>query len=317
MDSVDGYRPVFTSMSFLPVLRLDKYVSSKRSRTDVRIKDRTRAETLWRNTKLGFYAATREVLGGLSFFGGVLIGPGSGDANSFGDFLSPSSLLDLERDVFHPSRLRQGAAVYRYKRWAPQFSAQLFNVRRNVENGLSIEEFPCTSCYPDTTLADLAYTISGKSTIMAKSKIARWLMLDAGYRYSPYRVTTKRFFSKELNQGIPPSSSRYYHIGRAFHSRLVFESLFSAPRHECRSSRAPRGVIARAGNGSTPPIDLILRMACSSPVYEESTVRRVAFSCQREALKLGAAGPVKASHGVKLPNARVYDFRGSERRLLQ
>ncbi len=306
MDSVDGYSPVFTSMSFLPVLRLDKYVSRKRSRTDVRIKDRTRAETLWRNTKLGFYTATREVLGGLSFFGGVLIGPGSGEANSFGDFLSPSSLLDLERDVFIQVDYARGLPFIN-KRWAPQFSAQLFNVRRNVENGLSIEEFPCTSCYPDTTLADLAYNL-WEVDLMAKSKIARWLMLDAGYRYSPYRVTTKRFFSKELNQGIPPSSSRYY-IGRAFHSRLIFESYFShrdmnVVPHGLRAELSVERETGRLLNRFD------LEDGVLSPVYEESTVRRVSFSA-KGGMKLGG-WPGKGIHGVNF-RMRASTILGAEK----
>ncbi|MBO6576560.1 MAG: PD40 domain-containing protein [Rhodothermales bacterium] len=221
------YSSVFTSFSFLPVLRLDRYVSRKRSRTDVRIKDRTRGETLLRNTKIGAYAASREIMNGLTMFGGLLLAPGSRAAESPADFFSPSSLLKLERDLFLQFELRRSLGILD-KRWAPQWSLELFNVRRNVENGLSIEEFPCTACYPDTTLADLAYNL-WEVDLAARSKINRALLLEAGVRYSPYRVTTERFFSKELAQAIPETSSRYF-IGRSVRLKAYFEA-FEPHRH--------------------------------------------------------------------------------------
>ncbi|TDI76809.1 MAG: hypothetical protein E2O84_01955, partial [Bacteroidetes bacterium] len=86
------YEDVFTSFSFMPVLRFDNYVARQRNRTEVRLTDRSRAETIWRNTKLGFYTSSREILGGLSMFGGLLIGPGSRSSASTGDYVSPTSL---------------------------------------------------------------------------------------------------------------------------------------------------------------------------------------------------------------------------------
>lgn len=216
------YDATFTSFNFLPVLRLDRYVSRKRSRTDVRVRDRTRGETLLRNTKVGVYAGSREIKNGLSVFGGLLVAPTSRTADSPADYLSPSSLLKLERDLFIQFELRRGLGLID-KRWAPQWSLELFNVRRNVENGLSIEEFPCTACYPDTTLADLAYNL-WEIDVAARGKINRALLVEAGARYSPYRVTTEQFFSKELTQTIPETSSRYF-IGRSYRLKAYFEAL--------------------------------------------------------------------------------------------
>ncbi|NNE71250.1 MAG: hypothetical protein HKN29_12920, partial [Rhodothermales bacterium] len=216
------YDATFTSFNFLPVLRLDRYVSRKRSRTDVRVRDRTRGETLLRNTKVGVYAGSREIKNGLSVFGGLLVAPASRAADSPADYLSPSSLLKLERDLFIQFELRRGLGLID-RRWAPQWSLELFNVRRNVENGLSIEEFPCTACYPDTTLADLAYNL-WEVDLAARSKLNRALLLEAGVRYSPYRVTTEQFFSKELSQTIPETSSRYF-IGRSFRLKAYFEAM--------------------------------------------------------------------------------------------
>ncbi len=221
--AVVPYGNTFTSFGFYPVLRLDQYVSRRRTRAEVRLRDRTRGETLWRNTKLGVYLHSREVLDGLSFFGGLLIGPGSLEGTSAGDILAPSNLLRLERDLFVQFDYRKGLGLLP-GRWSPQLAVSLFNIRRNVENGLAIEEFPCTSCYPDTTLADLSYNL-WELDVAARSKVSRSLLLEAGYRISPYRVTTERFFSKEFNQTIDASSSRYF-IGQAVRLGATYEALY-------------------------------------------------------------------------------------------
>ncbi len=286
------YKPVFTSFSFLPVLRLDQYVSKRRSRADIRLKDRSRGETLWRNTKVGLYAGTREVLGGLSFFGGLLIGPGSGSASTPGDFLAPSNLLDLERDAFLQVDYARGLPFLK-KRWSPQLSVQLFNIRRNVESGLTIEEFPCTACFPETTTTDLSYNL-WQVDFLAKNKLNRVMLLESGYRYSPYRVKTKSFFSRELGLSVPSSSSRYY-IGRAYHTRLIFESF--APHRDMNV--VPHGLRAELGIDSERGRlldNFEVEDGILSPVYERSTVNRVTLTA-RGGMKLGG-WPGEGVHGV-------------------
>ncbi len=218
---VQKYSPKFTGFSFFPVVRLDQYVSRRRSTLDARLPDRSRAETLARNFKVGTYVSSREILEGMTLLGGLLIGPGSQGADSFTDFFSPSRLLKLERDAFLLFEYKKGFGVIP-ERWSPQFSIELFNIRRRVDNGLSIEEFPCTACFPDTTLTDLTYTL-WEADIYARSKVNHNLLLELGYRYSPYRVATEQFFSKENRQTIPESSSRYF-IGRAFTAKAYFEA---------------------------------------------------------------------------------------------
>ncbi len=222
IDSQTGnYRNVFTSFSFYPVVRLDQYVSRERVRGSVRLPTLSRTKALWRNTKVGFYTGSRDVLGDLSVFAGVLLGPGSGDASSAADFFSPANLLELERDVFIQFEHAKGL-FFKEKRWSPRFTAELFNIRRNVEQGLSIEEFSCTACFPpDTTFADVGYNL-WQATLTASSKINRHTLAEIGYRFSPYTVITDDFFSTEFGQSIPKSSSRYY-IGRTLTARLAAE----------------------------------------------------------------------------------------------
>ena len=218
------YEDIFTSFSFMPVLRFDNYVGRQRNRTQVRLQDRTRAETLWRNTKFGFYTTSREILGGLSMFGGLLIGPGSRSTNSNGSFLSPSNLLKLERDLFLQFDYNRGLGIIP-NRWSPQISLELINVGRNVDNGLAIEEFPCTACFPDTTLAHLRYNL-WEVNLSLRSKVNRTLLVEIGYRYSPYRVTTEAFFSKELQLTVTETSVKYY-IGRAGRIKIYYDALKS------------------------------------------------------------------------------------------
>ena len=270
---VQKYGAKFTGFSFYPVVRVDKYVSRRRSNLDNRLPDRTRAETLVRNFKVGSYVSSREILEGLTLFGGVLIGPGTQDASSLTDFFSPSRLLKLERDAFLLFEYKKGFGLIP-ERWSPQFSIELFNIRRRVENGLSIEEFPCTACFPDTTLTDLTYTL-WEADIYARSKVNRNVLLELGYRYSPYRVTTERFFSKEAVQSIPESSSRYF-IGRAFTAKAYVEAL-SAYRD---SDVLPVGLRFDLGyeNERGRLLDRFdIRDGLLVPIYERSRIHRLTF----------------------------------------
>ena len=287
------YSNTFTSFSFLPVLRLDRYVSRQRSRTDVRLSRRTQLETLWRNTKIGLYTASREILGGLSFFGGLLVAPGSRTAASFGDYISPSNLLKLVRDLFLQFEFNRGFGLIP-KRWSPQVSVAMFNIRRNVENGLAIEEFPCTACFPDTTLTNLAYDL-WELNLSARSKVSRSLLLEVGYRISPYQVTTERFFSKELQQSIPQSSSRYF-IGRAARFKIYYETFHAYGDADV----VPHGMRIEAGyeqESGRLLEEFSLDDGFLKPIYKRDTIRRVTVSA-RFGYRLPVSGT--GSHGLGL-----------------
>jgi Tol biopolymer transport system component len=73
--AVSRYSDVFTTFNFFPVIRLDNYIERQRTRVDSRLPDRTRFETLQRNTKVGMYVSSREVNEEISFFGGMLVSP--------------------------------------------------------------------------------------------------------------------------------------------------------------------------------------------------------------------------------------------------
>ena len=282
----------FTSFSFFPVVRLDQYVSRRRRALDIRLADRGRFETLARNTKVGVLMSSREVLEGLNVFAGVLVGPTSRGASSVGDFFAPSRLLRLERDVFLQFDYSKGLPFVP-KRWSPQLSLEVFNIRRNVDNGLSIEEFPCTACFPDTTLADLSYNL-WEVGLRARSKVNRFTLIEAGYRYSPYSVTTERFFSKESDQFIDPFTSKYF-IGTGASIRGIFEWI--APHRH--SDVVPVGL--RAELGYEREVGRLLERfdiedGRLEPIYDRHRFHRVSFDS-----RVGLMLPGKifnAPHGV-------------------
>ncbi len=288
------YRSLFTAFSFYPVVRLDQYVSRARSRLDASLGRRGAAETLLRNTKAGVYVSSREILEGLTFFGGIMAAPASREAGSLGGYFAPSHLLGLERDLFVNFEYRKGFGIFP-QRWSPQVSLELFNIRRNVAQGLAIEEFPCTACYPETTHADLSYSL-WQVDLALRSKLTRALLLEAGWRYSPYRVTTERFFSRESNQSIPESSSRYF-VGRAVHATAYFEGA----RPYRNADVAPRGLRVEA-SWEYEPGRLLDRFDVENgilqPVYEEARNHRVSLDA-RIGWKLPGA-PLGGSHGLTL-----------------
>ncbi len=297
--AVERYGTSFTSFSFYPVLRFDNYSSRRGSVSQRRLPARTYGETLARNTKVGVYMSSREMLEEMTMMGGLLVGPASHEAESLSDYFSPSNLLKLERDAFIVFEYGRGFGILP-KRWSPQIALELYNIRRNVENGLSVEEFPCTACYPDTTLVDLAYGL-WEADVFARSKINSSLLAEIGYRYSPYRVVTNRFFSKEADTFVPETGSRYF-IGRAFMAGLYFESA-----HPHRHSNVlPERLKAelRYENESGRLLDRFdVEDGALVPTYEEDRNHRITFEAE---IGLRLPGlPTHAAHGIGVR------FRGS------
>ncbi len=211
------YRDSFTSFSVFPILRIDQY-NKRASGLGSRV---------LRNTKGGVYFTSREILDRMRLTGGLTLGWGSEDARSLPQFFSPGRLISLERDGFLQFDYF-GGLPFIERRWSPQFSVELYNTRRNVTGGMTIEEFPCTACYPDTTSADVSYGL-WEANFLMRSKISESLLLEMGYRYSPYRVRTESFFSREHGETIAATSDRYF-IGRGFTATGYFEQ-FRPYRH--------------------------------------------------------------------------------------
>lgn len=203
------YADTFTSTSFFPVLRFDNY--SKLNGRNGALLQRGElgklGENLLRDMKPGVYFASRDVTDKLNLFGGIMLGVASRGAESVGKFFEPSRLLQLDRDIFFQAEYRGLPFIKRS--WSPTISVEIYNLHRNVNDGLKVEEFPCTSCAPDTVNVDIGYEV-WQADLFFRSKLSRRSLLELGIGYSPYRVSTDNFYSRELKALVSGSSSQYF-----------------------------------------------------------------------------------------------------------
>ncbi|HKK47067.1 MAG TPA: hypothetical protein VJ964_16185 [Balneolaceae bacterium] len=261
------YTNTYTSFSFYPVIRFDNY--SKKNGSNGHLltagKFGDLGENLLRDLKLGTYFSSRDVTDKLSIYGGALFGLASQPAGGIGHFFSPARLTDLDRDLLLSAEYR--GLPFIKKRWSPTITIELNNLRRNVSDGLAIEEFPCTACLPDTTHADIAYNI-WEADLYLRSKINAHNLVELGAGYSPYRVQTDGFFSEELQQYIPSSSSEYFR-GTTFTAAYVYENFVTYPDADV----APVGLRASLRYNYEPNKlldDYAIEGGTLSPMYKTS-----------------------------------------------
>ena len=258
----------FTSFSFYPVIRFDNY--SKKNGSNGRLLTAGQfgdlGSKLLRDMKLGTYFSSRDVTGQLNFFGSALFGFASKSSDGIGDFVNPSRLTDLDRDLF--LSVEQVGLPFIKKRWSPTITLDFYNLRRNVSDGLAVEEFPCTSCLPDTTNVDIAYNI-WEADLFLRSKINQHNLLELGVGYSPYRVQTDGFYSQELESFIPSSSSEYFK-GTTLTAAYIYENWTPYPNHDV----APiglRGAFRYTYEPNKLLEDYAVEDGTLNPIYQETT----------------------------------------------
>ena len=206
--SLRRYTDTYTQTSFFPLIRFDNYTQLN-GRNEQLLKASQfgdLGQNLWRDMKPGVYMASRDVIDRLSIFGGIMVGLGSKSAGTIGEFFQPNRIIELDRDIFFQAEYRGLPFIERS--WSPTVSVEIFNLHRNVNDGLSITEYPCTSCLPDTTRVDIGYE-NWQADVYLRSKLSRFSLLEIGAGYSPYRVSTDNF--------ILEAQSLYY--------RLIFRIL--------------------------------------------------------------------------------------------
>lgn len=265
------YEPSFSKFSFFPVLRVDDYNSPART-MDAELQ-RSAAENVLRATKAGGFVSVREVLDGVDLIGGILVAPASVSAGTVQDFLAPSRWRRLERDAQVSVAYNRGFG-FLPKRWAPRLVLDVYNIQRIVPNGLTIEEFPCTACYPENSYADLTYTL-WEFNLSAHSKINRALAATVGYKVSPYQVRTEAFYSREFQQSISASTSRYFN-GRGLSAQLNFEHR-KPNRFDHLVSQGLRAQLALEHMPSQLLDRYDIQNGLLTPVYAHYTINRIGF----------------------------------------
>lgn len=258
------YSETTTGLSIFPVIRFDNYTKQRGSNSELLRRGRAGdlAENLWRDLKIGAYFESRDVTERLSLFGGALIGPGSLPASSAGDAVSPSRINNLDRDLFLIADYTGLPFIERS--WSPTVTLELYNLKRNVQDGLAVEEFPCTSCLPEERLVDIRYSI-WEAALYLRSKLNRWSFLELGASYSPYTVSTDGFFSDEFREFIPGSTSRYF-SGNRYSLSYVAEAI-SPTRHADITPYGLRGSFTYTYEPSRLLQEFEVNDGILSPVY--------------------------------------------------
>lgn len=236
--TIQPYSDKATPLNIYPVIRFDNY--TRLHGGNARLLGRGHigklGENLWRDMKIGAYLSSRDVTESLSLFGGFLLGPGSNPEPQLASFFKPSRLLDADRDIFFT--VDYAGLPFIKRSWSPTISFEFTNMVRNVSDGLQIEEFPCTSCLPETRNIDIRYIV-WEAGLFLRSKLNRWSLLETGLSYSPYRVKTDGFYSLEYNESIAGSSSEYF---RGF--SFTAANITDATLRDIHADIAPKGVRA-------------------------------------------------------------------------
>lgn len=210
-----------TGLSLFPVIRFDNYTKLRGSNRSLIGNGNFTGlgENLWRDLKVGAYLSTRDVTENISIFGGALFGFGSVPAEDLNEFISPSRLNKLDRDLF--LTIEHRGLPFIKRSWSPTITVEMFNLTRNVKGGITIEEFACSSCLPEDRNIDIRYSI-WEANLRFTSKLNHWSLLQLGYSYSPYSVNTEGFFSNEFNDFVPGSTSQYFR-GRTLSTSYIVE----------------------------------------------------------------------------------------------
>lgn len=262
------YNQNTTGLSVIPVFRFDNYskLHGSNSRLISNGKFGDVGKNLVRDLKAGAYFTTRDVTERLNIFAGALFAFGSLEADGFTDFFSPTRLNNLDRDLFLIID-HQGIPFIK-RSWSPTISVELYNLKRNVRDGASIEEFPCTSCLPTQTSIDIRYNV-WEANLYLRSKLNQWSLLEFGASYSPYSVATDSFFSGEINQFIPGSTTEYFK-GTSYSLSYITNPI-APTRH---SDITPEGARASASfaleNGRLLQ-EFELDEGSLSPIYDQTT----------------------------------------------
>lgn len=262
------YTQTTTGLSVIPVVRFDNYSKLKGSNSrllaDGQFGDL--GKNLIRDFKAGAYFTSRDVTENLSIFGVALFGWGSTESDGFTDFFSPNRLNNLDRDLFLIID-HQGIPFIK-RSWSPTISLEVYNLKRNVRNGASIEEFPCTSCLPTQTSIDIRYHV-WEANLYLRSKLNQWSLLELGASYSPYSVATDGFFSEEIKEFIPGSTTEYFK-GNSYSASYIANTIVSTRHADIAPEGARANVTFQVEKGRLLQ-EFEIDEGTISPVYDRTT----------------------------------------------
>ncbi len=179
------YKSAFTSMTIIPVLRVDNY-NPRNKGLDV--------------IRPGIYFSSSEMLDKISLFGGAVIN------------------RQLERDLFAIFEYRDAIPPFYQLGLAPTLSLELYNISRKT--GVS---FPIVTDRQYLIQTDVTYDLFEIDASLKQKMVDDHTQLQVGYALSRYDADIGAFLLPTV--GVSPAFRNTYLIGNALTLQLMHENI--------------------------------------------------------------------------------------------
>lgn len=189
-DTVRSYKNIFSSLSFIPLIRIDNYNTKNKGLDDI---------------KLGGYFISSDMLDKYSIFGGAAVN------------------RELERDVFFQFEYRDRIFELWKLGWSPTVSFEIYNITRNSTGSFDIFTSRPVTINLGITYGLLEFDLLFKQHLFWDSDV-----LTYGVTYSRYSTDVSSFVIPGDANYAPidvPGSSDLYFKGTDFSLQYQFEAI--------------------------------------------------------------------------------------------
>ena len=185
LSSSKPYRNVFTSLSIIPLLRLDNY-NPRNKGVD--------------NIRPGFYFSSGDMLDKLTLFGGAAVN------------------RRLERDLFFILEYRDAVPLLYQLGLEPVVSFELYNISRKSD-----VSFSTFTDREHTLSTDVTYNLLEFDVTMRQKVFHEHMQLKTAYTFSSYSADIGSFLIPSV--GVSPGFRNTYLIGNTLSAHLQHESI--------------------------------------------------------------------------------------------
>lgn len=191
---VEKYSGFFSSISFLPFVRIDNYTTSS---------------STWDRIKPGVYITSSDIL------------------NRFAIFGSASLNKRLERDLYFLFEYRDKFPILHSLGLKPEWGVELFSVSRvadfDIDFGIDSTFTPPRIDYK--VPIEVTYNLFEVDFITRHKILSDATKMELRFIYSQYVSTIGSFIIPETNNALYPTSNDKYFVGRNFQIKLTHENV--------------------------------------------------------------------------------------------
>lgn len=255
------YRNSFTSLTFIPFLRVDNY-NPRNSGLDI--------------IKPGLYGMSYDMLNKLSLFGGAAIN------------------RKLERDLFLIFEIRDKLPLFSWLGMEPALSLELFNISRKTTSTFTIDPSPVLIT-PEITYNLLEFTAALRQPLLHER-----LTLRTWYTLGRYSADIGSFVNPTTTPAsLVPAFRSVYFIGNSFNAQINLDQI--RPSVDREINPVGRSVMLRYGyetNKFNPEGEFEIESGVAVPQYSRFVFHRletqwnehVPLPWHRHTLTLGVRG---------------------------